>query len=72
MDFFLRSLFFRNSQRVLLTVSVEELHCLLIFDEILNVILPEELFTTGVTQGNLELPLPPIFLASHKNTKTIR
>ena len=45
---------------------------LLIFDGILNVILLEELFATGVTQGNLELPLPPNSLNSHKNTKTIR
>ena len=45
---------------------------LLILDGILNVTLPEELFTTRVTQGNLELPLPPNSLDSHKNTKTIR
>ena len=45
---------------------------LLIFDGILNVILLEELFTTAVTQGNLELPLPPNSLDSDKNTKTIR
>ena len=29
------------------------------FDRILNVILPEEVSTTGVTQGNVKLPLPP-------------
>ena len=45
---------------------------LLIFDGILNVTLPEEIFTTGVTQGNLELFLPPNSLDSHKNRKTIR
>ena len=45
---------------------------LLIFDRSLNVPLPEELFTTGVTQGNLELPQPPNSLDLHKNTKTIR
>ena len=45
---------------------------LLIFDGILNVTLPEELFTAGVTQGNLELPLPPNSIDSHKNIKTIR
>ena len=44
---------------------------LLIFDRILNVTLPEELFTTGVIQGDLEHPLPPNSLDSHKNTKTI-
>ena len=31
----------------------------LMFDGILNVTLSEEVSTTGVTQGNLELPLPP-------------
>ena len=45
---------------------------LLIFDGILNVTLSEELFTTGVTQGNLKLSLPPNSLDSHKSTKTIR
>ena len=45
---------------------------LLIFDRILNMILLEDLFTTWVTQGNLELLLPPNSLDSHKNTKTIR
>ena len=30
----------------------------LMFDGILNVTLSEEVSTTGVTQGNLELPLP--------------
>ena len=34
----------------------------LMFDGILNVTLSEEVSTTGVTQGNLELPLPPDFL----------
>ena len=29
------------------------------FDSILNATLFEEVSTTGVTQGNLELPLPP-------------
>ena len=42
---------------------------MLIFDGILNVTLRDELFTTGVTQGNLELPLPPNSLDSHKNNK---
>ena len=31
----------------------------LMFDRILNVTLSEEVSTTRVTQGNLELPLPP-------------
>ena len=31
----------------------------LMFDGILNVTLSEEVFTSEVTQGNLELPLPP-------------
>ena len=31
----------------------------LMFDGILNVTLSQEVSTTGVTQGNLELPLPP-------------
>ena len=57
------------------TCSVDRFHrgtLLLIFDGILNVILLEEIFATGVTQGNLELPLPSNSLDSHKNTKTIR
>ena len=41
------------------------------FEQILNVTLPEELFTTGFTQGNPELLLPPNSLDSHqiKNNK---
>ena len=31
----------------------------LMFGEILNMTLSEEVSTTGVTQGNLKLPLPP-------------
>ena len=31
----------------------------LMFDGILNVTLSEEVSTTGATQGNLKLPLPP-------------
>ena len=38
----------------------------LMFDWILNVTLPGELFTTGFTQGNLELFLPPNSLDSHQ------
>ena len=39
------------------------------FDQIPSVILSEELFTTGVTQGNPELPLPPNYLDSHQTQK---
>ena len=41
------------------------------FEQILNVNLPEELFTTSFTQGNPELLLPPNSLDSHqiKNSK---
>ena len=39
------------------------------FDGILNVTLSEELFTTGVTLGNLELPLLPNSLDSHQIQK---
>ena len=39
------------------------------FDRILNVTLSEELFTTGVTQENLELSLPPNSLDSHQTQK---
>ena len=38
---------------------------LLMFDGILNVTLSEEFSTTGVTQGNIELPLPTDSLDSH-------
>ena len=40
-------------------------------DGILNVTLPQELFTTGFTQGNPELLLPPNSLDAHqiKNNK---
>ena len=36
------------------------------FDGFLNVTLCAEVSTTGVTQENLELPLPPDFLDSHQ------
>ena len=39
------------------------------FDEILNVTLSEEASTTGVTQENLELPLPSNSLDSHQTKK---
>ena len=44
------------------------------FNRILNTTLSEEkVSTTGVTQGNLELPLPPNSLDSHQtqNNKMI-
>ena len=36
------------------------------FDGILNATLSQEVSTTGVTQENLELPLPPNSLDSHQ------
>ena len=39
------------------------------FDGILNVTLFEELFTTVLTQGNLELSPPPNSLDSHQIKK---
>ena len=39
---------------------------LLMFDGILNATLSQEVSTTGVTQENLELPLPPNSLDSHQ------
>ena len=40
------------------------------FDGILNVTLSEEkVSTTGITQKNLELPLPPNSLDSHQKKK---
>ena len=41
----------------------------LMFDGILNVTLSEEVSTTGVTQGNLELLLLPDSLNSHQTQK---
>ena len=35
------------------------------FNRILNATLSEEISTTGVIQGNLELPLPPYSFDSH-------
>ena len=43
-----------NSQSVKPVDCFRRRASLLIFDGILNVTLTEELFTTGVTQGNLE------------------
>ena len=41
----------------------------LMFDGFLNVTMCEEVSTTGVTQGKLELPLPPDSLDSHQTQK---
>ena len=41
----------------------------LMFDGILNVTLSVEVSTSGVIQGNLELPLPPDSLDSHQAQK---
>ena len=42
---------------------------LLMFAEILNATLSEEVSAIGVTQWNLELPLPPNSLDSHSKHK---
>ena len=39
------------------------------FDGFLNMTMCEEVSTTGVTQGKLELPLPPDSLDSHQTQK---
>ena len=44
----------------------------LMFDEILNATLSEKLSITGVTQENLELPLPPISLDSHQTQNKMK
>ena len=41
----------------------------LINDTVENVTLSEEVSTIEVTQGNLELPLPPNYLYSHQTKK---
>ena len=43
----------------------------LMFDWILNVFLPKELFTTGFTRENLQLFLPPNALDSHQIKKNM-
>ena len=66
-------LFCRHSQRV------KAVGCFcggapsLIFDRIVNATLSEKVSTTGVTQGNLELLLPPSSFDSHEtqNNKMI-
>ena len=52
-----------------LYIFVEWSRASLMYDRILNVTLSEELFTTGITQRNLELPLPPNSLDSHQTPK---
>ena len=45
----------------------------LMFDGILNATLSEEkVFTAGVTQENLELPLPPISLDSYQTQNKMK
>lgn len=39
------------------------------FDRVLDASLSEMASTTAVTQGNLELPLPPTSLDSHQTKK---
>ena len=53
------NLFCVNKQRVKLVGCFHPGAPSLMFDGILNVTLSEEVSTTGVTQGNLKLPLPP-------------
>ena len=67
-------LFWGNSQRVKAIGCFHEGAPSLMFNRILNTTLSEEkVSTTGVTQGNLELPLPPNSLDSHQtqNNKMI-
>ena len=63
-------LFCENSQRVKSVVCFRRGAPSLMFDRILNVFLPEEVSTIGVTEGNLELPLPPNSLDLHQRQKT--
>ena len=58
-------LFPRKSQRVKSVDCFRIGALLLMFDGFLNMTLWEEVSTTGVTQGNLELPLPPDSHDSH-------
>ena len=45
----------------------------LMFDGILNATMSEKkVFTAGVTQENLELPLPPISLYSHQTQNKMK
>ena len=58
-----------NSKRVKVAGCFRRGAASLMFDGILNVTLSEEVSTTGVTQGNLELPLPPNSFDSHQTQK---
>ena len=58
-------LFCGNSQQVKTVGCFRGGALLLMFDRTLNVTLSEEISTTGITQKNLELPLPPNSLDSH-------
>ena len=58
-------LFCGNSQQVKTVDCFRGGALLLMFDRILNVTLSKEISTTGITQKNLELPLPPNSLDSH-------
>ena len=62
-------LFCRNSQRVKSVDFFRRGAPSWMFVGILNVTLSEEVSTTGVTQGNLELPLPPNSLDLHQTQK---
>ena len=61
-----------NKQRVKRVVCFRTEALSLTFDRILNVTLPEKFSTTGVTQGNLELPQLPYPLDSHQKQKQMR
>ena len=59
--------FCRSNQRVKPVYCFQREAASLMFDGFLNVTICEEVSTTGVIQGNLELPLPPDFLDSHQS-----
>ena len=60
-----KSFFCGNSQRVKTVGYFRRGATMLMFDRILNLPLFEEVCITGVTQGNLELSLPPDSLDEH-------
>ena len=62
-------LFCRSSQRGKPVGCVRRGALSLMFNGILNVTLSEEVSTSGVTQGNLELSLPPGSLDSQQTQK---
>ena len=61
--------FCRNSQRVKPVGCFRREAPSLMFDGILNVTLSEEVSTNEITQGNLEVPLPPYSLDSDQTQK---